>query len=66
MLPQKFPTPKAYHPKERREKRNKERINSNFSSLQTGYHKKDPLGTMEQNLSITKAYYKSEIPRSCF
>jgi hypothetical protein len=38
MLPQKFPTPKAYHPKERRKKRNKERINSNFSSLQTGYH----------------------------
>jgi hypothetical protein len=30
MLPQKFPTPKAYHPKERRK--------TNFSSLQNGYH----------------------------
>jgi hypothetical protein len=39
----KIPNPKAYHPKERREKRNKERVNSNFSSLQTGYHTLPPL-----------------------
>jgi hypothetical protein len=34
----KIPNPKSVPPERKKEKRNKERINSNFSSLQTGYH----------------------------
>jgi hypothetical protein len=37
----KIPNPKSVPPERKKEKRNKERINSNFSSLQTGYHRKD-------------------------
>jgi hypothetical protein len=34
----KIPNPKSVPPERKKEKRNKERINSNFSCLQTGYH----------------------------
>ena len=34
----KIPNPKSVPPERKKEKRNKERINSNFSSLQTRYH----------------------------
>jgi hypothetical protein len=34
----KIPNPKSVPPERKKGKRNKERINSNFSSLQTGYH----------------------------
>jgi hypothetical protein len=36
----KIPNPKSVPPERKKEKRNKERINSNFSSLQTGYHRR--------------------------
>ena len=39
----KIPNPKSVPPERKKEKRNKERINSNFSSLQTGYHTLPPL-----------------------
>jgi hypothetical protein len=39
---QKFQTPKAHYPKEKQKKNNKKEINSNFSSLQTGYHTLPP------------------------
>jgi hypothetical protein len=35
----KIPNPESVPPERKKEKRNKERINSNFSSLQTGYHR---------------------------
>jgi hypothetical protein len=37
---QKFQTPKTHHPREKQQKKKKAKMTSNFSSLQTGYHKK--------------------------
>jgi hypothetical protein len=45
----KIPNPKSVPPERKKEKRNKERINSNFSSLQTGYHKAKNTGRGKSN-----------------